>query len=88
LTRRCDVSAAIEVPSDEPDTQRFERIDTLRNRYSGFRYYRFDGGCATYRFDFSEEGRTSLAEEVTVALGFQSREAVNSALKKDAGLEL
>jgi serine/threonine protein kinase len=88
LTEKSDVSAATEVPSDEVDTQRFERIDTLRNRYSGVRYYLFDGGCATYRFDFSEEGRTALAEEITVALGFQSRKDVNSALKEDAGLEL
>jgi membrane-associated phospholipid phosphatase/tRNA A-37 threonylcarbamoyl transferase component Bud32 len=70
LTESCDTSGATEVPTDEPGTRRFEKIDTFGDRYTGSRYYTFEGGCATYTFDFSGPGRTSLAEEVTAALSF------------------
>ena len=87
LTESCDVSNATEVPSDEPGTLRFEEIDTLGNRYAGLRYYLFEGGCAAYRFDFSGEGRTSLAEEVTLALSFVSRAEIEKAVEENLGIE-
>jgi hypothetical protein len=87
LTRRCDLSGATEVPSDEPGTRRYEKISTLNNRYTGNRYYLFDGGCATYRFNFTGEGRTSLAEEVTLAFGFVSREEAERRIEQGTGID-
>ena len=87
LTRECDLSDATEVPSDEPGARRFEEIVTLENRYSGFRYYLFGGGCATYGFNFSGGGRTSLAEEVTLALGFLQRDHLEEKYAEDTGTE-
>jgi hypothetical protein len=88
LTRGCDVDGATRVPTDEPGTERYERIENLANRYTGSRYYRFDGGCATFRFDFSGEGRTSLAEEVSLAISFHSRADLMEKLERDFGLDL
>jgi membrane-associated phospholipid phosphatase len=88
LTRDCDTTGATEVPTDEPGTRRFERITTLEDRYSGLRYYVFEGGCAIYGFDFSGAGRTALAEEVTIALGFVSRDAIADRLFEETGFEL
>jgi hypothetical protein len=88
LTSSCDVSEATEVPSDELDTRRFEEIRRLSNQYSGFRYYRFTGGCATFRFDFRGEGRTGLAQEVALAVGFIGRDQVEEQIRKDFDLEL
>jgi hypothetical protein len=88
LTSSCDVSEATEVPSDEIDTRRFEKITNLTNQYSGFRYYRFQGGCATFRFDFRGEGRTGFAQEVTLAVGFLDRDQLEEVARKDFDVEL
>jgi membrane-associated phospholipid phosphatase len=88
LTSSCDVSEATEVPSDELDARRFEEIQRLDEQYSGFRYYRFQGGCATYRFDFRGEGRTALAQEVALAVGFLARDQLEEVVRKDFDLDL
>ncbi|HEV2754575.1 MAG TPA: phosphatase PAP2 family protein [Actinomycetota bacterium] len=73
LTRSCDLDGATEVPTDEPGTRRYERVVLRQDRYAGSRYYVFEGGCVTYAFDFGGAGRTALADEASVALGFVSR---------------
>jgi tRNA A-37 threonylcarbamoyl transferase component Bud32/membrane-associated phospholipid phosphatase len=88
LTKTCDTSRATSVPSDEVGARRFEEIETLGGRYSGFRYYVFPGGCTSYRFDFSEEGRTALANEVSVALSFLNRAEGEAKLHKETGLRI
>lgn len=88
LTPSCDTSGATEVPSDEPGTRRMEEISTLTNRYSGFRYYVFEGGCASYEFDFSGTGRTALAEEVSLAFSFKDRAVLDEMLREDPGVGL
>jgi tRNA A-37 threonylcarbamoyl transferase component Bud32/membrane-associated phospholipid phosphatase len=82
LTETCDVDGATEVPTDEPGTQRFERIVLRQDRYAGARYYRFDGGCVTYEFDFHGPGRTVLADEASLVLGFITRDEINSLLSR------
>jgi tRNA A-37 threonylcarbamoyl transferase component Bud32/membrane-associated phospholipid phosphatase len=88
LTPSCDTSGATEVPSDEPGTRRLEEISTITNRYSGFRYYVFEGGCASYEFDFSGTGRTALAEEVSLAFSFKDRAVLDEMLREDPGVGL
>ena len=88
LTRSCDTSSATPVPSDEPATLRFEEINTLSGAYSGKRYYTYAGGCVTYEFDFTGQGRTALAEEAALALGFVPRHEVAENFEEYTGLEL
>jgi tRNA A-37 threonylcarbamoyl transferase component Bud32/membrane-associated phospholipid phosphatase len=88
LTRTCDTSGATEVPSDEPEARRLEEISTLANRYSGSRYYLFEGGCARYTFDFSGAGRTALAEEVSLAFSFSDRDDLSREIERELGIEL
>ena len=88
LTSSCDTDGTTEVPTDEPGTRRFERITTLRDRYSGFRYYVFEGGCASYQFNFVGLGRSALAEEVSLAFSFRSRLDISEQLERDFGLGL
>jgi hypothetical protein len=87
LTETCDTSGATEVPSDEAGTRRFEDIDTFSERYSGRRYYTFDGGCVTYAFDFSGLGRTALAGEVTAALSFVEKTDLAEVYERELGEE-
>ena len=88
LTKSCEVTDATPVPSDEPGTLRYEEVDTLSGAYSGHRYYTFAGGCVTYEFDFVGEGRTTLAEEAALALGFKSRAEIIQAYEAEGAAEL
>jgi hypothetical protein len=69
----CDVSEAVAVPSDERGAKRFERVDNLDVGYAGERYYVFDGGCVTYRFDARAEGWTAFVHDASLAVTFISR---------------
>jgi tRNA A-37 threonylcarbamoyl transferase component Bud32/membrane-associated phospholipid phosphatase len=88
LTGDCQTSGATEVPSDEPGTRRFERISTLQDRYTGVRYYVFEGGCASYHFDFEGVGRSALAEEVSLAFSFRDRSDISEIHEKEIGVGL
>jgi hypothetical protein len=75
LTSECDTSGATEIPSDEPGTRRFERIESVRPGFAATRLYTFSGGCVTYRFELKEAGR-ALVNEASLAVTFVSREQV------------
>lgn len=81
LRRNCDLEGATEIPSDEPDTRRFERILSVVDDFRAVRTYSFDGGCITYRFDFDRQGR-ALVNEVSVAIGFIDRPAVDALVRE------
>ncbi len=72
----CDVSGAVEVPSDELGMRRFERPDALPPGLAGTRFYVFDGGCVTYRFSFEGTANASLMFEAEQALAFEPREVL------------
>lgn len=84
LRRSCDLEGATEIPSDEPDTRRFERIISVVDDFQAVRSYAFDGGCITYRFDFDRQGR-ALVNEVSVAIGFMDRAAVDALVRERSG---
>jgi hypothetical protein len=56
--------------------------------YSGDRIYTFDGGCVRYAFDFVSSRSASLANEVSLGLGFVSRSQLESDLRRNTGIEL
>jgi tRNA A-37 threonylcarbamoyl transferase component Bud32 len=82
LSAACDPGDATRVPTDELLTERYERIASLDNRYRGTRYYIFEGGCVTYDFDFHGEGRTALAEQAALILGFRTKDELRVELAK------
>lgn len=86
LKPKCDIDDATEVPTDTPGARQYERIDSLGDRYGGTRYYLFEGGCVTYRFDFEGEGRTELAREVSLALDFFPRADLDE-MAADLGID-
>ncbi len=67
---------------DDPGLRRFERPTSLPPHYSGLRYYRFPGGCVTYRFAFAPGSSFALALEATDALSFVSRSEGVAALRE------
>jgi hypothetical protein len=75
LTPTCDVSEAVEVPSETGALQlkRYEEPDALPPTFFGNRYYIFPGGCVTYRFTFKRGGTYTQVVEATDALTFVGR---------------
>jgi tRNA A-37 threonylcarbamoyl transferase component Bud32/membrane-associated phospholipid phosphatase len=88
LQRSCVTSDAHEVPSDETGARQFERVRVVGASYSGDRIYTFDGGCVRYAFDFVSSRSASLANEVSLGLGFVSRSQLESDLRRNTGIEL
>jgi len=73
LSATCDVSGAQQIPSDQPETRRFERPLSLQPKFTGLRFYTFPGGCATYRFNFASGKSPILAIPVDSAVAFVPR---------------
>lgn len=88
MTGGCNTTNATPVPSDEPGTTQYEEVDELSAAYSGRRYYVFEGGCVTYDFDFEGEGRTALAQEAALALGFVPRSEIEKEYLEESRSDL
>ncbi len=73
----CEIGGHVEVPTDEPDTQRFELVERIKDGYAGNRTYTFAGGCTSIDFAFRPEASAALVNEVSLALGFMPRDIVN-----------
>jgi membrane-associated phospholipid phosphatase len=88
LSATCDISRAQQIPSDQPQTQRFERPLSLRPQYTALRYYTFPGGCVTYRFHFAPGKSSLLAIPVDSAVGFLPRARLVSYIRSTENLAL
>jgi hypothetical protein len=84
LTHTCDTAGAVRIPSDEPQTQRYENIERSSPEYLGTRSYVFDGGCVTYRFQLETEHPSVLLNEATLMVGFVTRAELREALKRES----
>src|SRR5918994_79212 len=87
-SKRCDVSGASEVPTDEPGTQRFEQPEQLPPALRATRTYLFDGGCVTYRFAFDGDVNASAMIALDAALSFQPRSDLVAEVERQSGLTL
>jgi hypothetical protein len=83
LTRDCDTRGASPVPTDEPGTRRYERPTRIDRGYAGERYYVYPGGCTTYRFDLNGPTHAQPVNEVSTAVGFVPRAAIQDEVRRD-----
>ncbi len=88
LAATCDTSAAKQIPSEQPGTQRFERPLSLAPQFSDLRFYTFPGGCATYHFRFARGAPPVLAVAVDSALAFLPRSTLVRYIQHTEGLVL
>ena len=84
LTQTCDTRGYTEIGSDEPDTIRFERVLSVEGRFRAVRAYKFDGGCVTYEFNFSQRGQ-ALVNEVSSMITFATRTAIAADVRREHG---
>jgi hypothetical protein len=73
LRQSCDLSGATEVPSEQPEMRRYERVTRVTSGYGGQRHYTFGGGCITYEFDLRGDTRAEPVATISESLGFLSR---------------
>jgi hypothetical protein len=87
LERYCRIPSVHRVPSDEPETRRYEEIGPVRPGvgFTGTRFYLFQGGCVTYQFQFRSEERAEPIGEVTLAVSFVTRDAVRTHVQQETG---
>jgi hypothetical protein len=88
LERRCPEGRARAVKSDEAHTKLSERIDRVRPTYVAEWFYRFEGGCATYRLALSAGAVPSALRAVRAGVSFISRRAVADVYTARAGRPL
>jgi tRNA A-37 threonylcarbamoyl transferase component Bud32 len=87
LRSSCDVRGALETPSDEVDTRRFEAPASLRP-LNNRRTYLFPGGCVTYDYRFPASAPTALGFDVDSAVSFVPRAGLVSFVEREEGLTL
>jgi hypothetical protein len=82
FTDSCDVDGFVRVPSDEVGAERYEFVDTVVGGFRAHRAYVFEGGCALLHFRFDAGAPTALANEVSLAVAFVPRAALNEAVRE------
>ena len=84
LQQFCALGKATKVPSDHPGTRRYQEVISIEpgKRYRGALYYLFPGGCVTYRLDFRSDEQARPLGEVTLALGFVTRDALRETISE------
>jgi hypothetical protein len=84
LARTCAIGRVTRVPSDHPGTRRYQEVIGIDpgRRYRGAVHYLFPGGCVTYRLDFRSDEQARPMGEVSLALGFVSRDALRRSLEE------
>ena len=81
LARECDTSGHVQVPSDIAEAERFEFIESIETGVRGQRVYVFDGACVAIDIDFAVDVSAALISEITLAVGFVTRDEVNDAVR-------
>lgn len=73
----CDIGGAGLVPSDDPGIERYAYSERIEPKYLASAYYRFEGGCWWWQFDFVEGVPGELADDVIESLIWISRDELN-----------
>jgi serine/threonine protein kinase len=84
----CNLSNTMEVPSDEVGTRRYERPERLPPELRATRFYTFDGGCVTYRFQFERGASATLQLAADSGLTFEPRSRLVHTVDEKSGLDL
>ena len=85
LRRDCDLTGASEVPSEQPEMRRWERVTRITSGYGGERHYVFSGGCVTFRFDLRGSTRAEPVAAVSESLAFLSRQKLDEMVRQVSG---
>jgi hypothetical protein len=82
FARTCSVSAAFQVPSDEPGAVRYEQVQRLRPQFEELRTYVFPGGCAAFQFKSASAARSQVTNEASLAFTFITRDSLRALVRE------
>ena len=85
LAPSCTHDGTTEVPSEQPEMRRYERVARVSHGYAGDRFYTFDGGCVTYRFNLRGTTRAEPVATISASLSFISRTTLANRLQEVSG---
>jgi hypothetical protein len=84
LAADCDTSGATEIPSEQPDMRRLERITQVSPQFIGRRYYLFDGGCITVVFKIAGTDSSESLAVATQGVGVVPRDALRERVQEES----
>jgi tRNA A-37 threonylcarbamoyl transferase component Bud32 len=82
LSADCDIQGANLVPSGQPDTRRYMRIEGQALQTSATVFEVFPGGCVTTRLTVPAVYGAELTTQATALLGFTSRQTLQQLLEQ------
>lgn len=81
LRSDCDLSGAVDAPSDLDQAERYDRIDQVDPAFRASRFYRFPGGCLWWEFDFDQGASATESIAIADALHLVPRVELNDSLR-------
>jgi tRNA A-37 threonylcarbamoyl transferase component Bud32/membrane-associated phospholipid phosphatase len=90
LTAHCDPRGATQITSNQPQMQRYQRIDRLTPRFEATHFDLFPGGCVTAQAAVPAANRAEISSELTTILHYTTRQTLQQALdqRSDGRLRL
>jgi hypothetical protein len=85
LTASCATRDATEIPSDRDGVRRLERVGEVTPGYHGTRFYVFDGGCLSVRFQISGDDRVEPLAVATEGIDLLRRTDVEAHVHDESG---
>jgi len=82
FSETCDVGSAAKVPSDLEGAERLDDIERLQPGFRARVYYRFDGGCVAWRFDFDNDASATESVALEGVLRLVDRDDLNASLRE------
>ncbi len=85
LARDCDARGARDADSDEPGARLSKRSERSAGTNGEEWFYRFDGGCVTYRFTWTVDDPGSALDDVEAGVSFLSRRQIANGYRRHVG---
>lgn len=81
LVAACDIGDAVSSPSEFAEAKRFDKIERLAPGFRASRFYRFEGGCVEWSFDFDDDASATEAVALGDALRLVSRQVMRDQVR-------
>ncbi len=88
LTESCDTRRATEIPSEQPEMRRMERVTQVNPQFVARRFYLFDGGCITVVFTLAGSDSSEPLAVATQGLGVVAREDLRELVREESNSRL
>jgi len=85
LTAHCDPQGATQITSNQPQVQRYQRIDRLTPGFAATHFDRFPGGCVTAQAAVPAANQAEITSQLATILHYTSRQALQQALDQRSG---